>query len=96
MAKIKNFNELKKLEDTWHDENQINAIGIRSQMEDFLKDCEKNKIKHTKIRRFCVKSGRKLTITFFKKRDNHKIKKIARKYDKIVINANIVTVRMEL
>lgn len=94
MSKI--FSELKKLEDTWHDEEQINAIGIRSQMKEFIKECEENKIKHTKIRRFHVKWNRKLTISFFKKRDAHKIKKIAIKYDKIVINVDIVSVRMEI
>lgn len=90
-------NRFEKLQDTWHDEYEINAIGIPSQIDDFIKKCNEEHIRHSKPQYFRAKS-RKMKIVFFNKKSRYKINKILEynKYDKIAINANIVTARNEL
>ena len=93
--KQKRKNIFKKLQNTWQDKYKINAIGIPSQIDELIEHCNENKIYYSKPQYlYCAK--KRMKIVFFDNNNQNKIKQIAKKYNKISINADIMTAKREL
>lgn len=85
----KNSKKLNKLKNTWNDKYKCNAIGKASEMNDFIQECDIQSIYHSKPQSLIGA----YKIVYFNKKTQQKITQIAKRYQRIIINADIITAR---
>lgn len=78
---------LKDIENTYSDSNQVNVVGIESDMSKFIKECKRNHIWFYKVCTFFVYQGKRFQIVFLKKKDQKTIKNLI-KNKELVLNAS--------